>query len=327
MADLADLAYLVDADERLSRPQLEPAHEQEDSEEEDTRTVDIRESMPESLVIPRDLSFYGPPPPVPRKDTRPNTRVLTAEEIRAMQQVQLAELAQQQQPRATEQENVQPKNEPANGQIARLDGQAEIEESGTAAQKESTTEPKTPSSVTSWDIKIAIPAAVVPAKQPTDLKVMPTKVPPTNHMQTLHPLSMSPPSPGPTPMAAAAATTAARSETPTRPIRPVSLRLSSSVAQDTILNKVFVVERPFTADSRPYTADSRLTQAQTVYTSTTMKTSGSRIKYGKGRNATTELVPQPSDDPNDPLVSKRCYSSSLRAADISHRIGRPGGKN
>jgi hypothetical protein len=37
--------------------------------------------------------------------------------------------------------------------------------------------------------------------------------------------------------------------------------------------------------------------------------SGKRpIKYGAGRYRNVELVPQPSDDPEDPLVSRRSYT-------------------
>ncbi|KAF3766971.1 MFS general substrate transporter [Cryphonectria parasitica EP155] len=49
---------------------------------------------------------------------------------------------------------------------------------------------------------------------------------------------------------------------------------------------------------RPGTSGSYSTQPHTGITSTTK---GTRIKYGRGKHATTELVPQPSDDPQDPL--------------------------
>lgn len=276
---MADLAYLVDADERLSRPELDlaAAAAAAATHQDDAKSVDMRVSMPESLVIPRDLSMYGPPPPVPRKDTRPNTRIYTADEIRAMQKAELAATVQRQQ------ENKKKDDE---------------HETPVAARRE------IPSVAESWDIKIAMPAAVVPAQHATDLRSMPAKAQPsTVTMQAFNPLLMSPPSPAPD------AAPRPRSETPSRPARPTSLRLPSEPPpEDKILNKVFKVERPFiTVEPRPYTADSRSTRAQTVYTSTTIKTAASSrvVKYGRGKNATTELIPQPTDEPNDPLVSWR----------------------
>jgi len=38
------------------------------------------------------------------------------------------------------------------------------------------------------------------------------------------------------------------------------------------------------------------------------------IKYGKGRHSDVELVPQPSDDPEDPLVCRLCFILILTAS-------------
>ncbi|KAI3397396.1 hypothetical protein diail_10847 [Diaporthe ilicicola] len=55
--------------------------------------------------------------------------------------------------------------------------------------------------------------------------------------------------------------------------------------------------------SRPSTARSNRSQLKTAYTTYSSSTTGkgNRIKYGGGKYATTELIPQPSDDPDDPL--------------------------
>lgn len=103
----------------------------------------------------------------------------------------------------------------------------------------------------------------------------------TNTMFTLHPLAMSPPSP-----------MVSLPKLPQRPARPSSLRLSSFARKRDLTTSRIVVLNT----EKPETAASYQTQPHTGYNSS------SRTKYGRGKHAATELIPQPSDDPQDPLV-------------------------
>jgi hypothetical protein len=48
------------------------------------------------------------------------------------------------------------------------------------------------------------------------------------------------------------------------------------------------------------------------------------VKHGKGRSADIVLVPQPSDSPNDPLVSGLYRTARRHCPDLFARIGRDG---
>lgn len=91
---------------------------------------------------------------------------------------------------------------------------------------------------------------------------------------------------------------------PQRPARPLSLRLSSVPQKSGLTTSRVVVVDP----DKQYTSDAYMTQPHTGYI--TAAPLGSRIKYGRGKHATTELVPQPSDDAQDPLVSVSVFSPS-----------------
>lgn len=205
--------------------------------------------MAESLVIPRE-SLFGPPPPVPAKDTRPNTQIYSADE-----------------PCELEAEPV----------LRRFDGSDEYHEEQ-ASQRQRGSVLARQSSATSGEIKIALTTSTL--KQKTM----------QNTLFTLHPLAMSPPSPE--------LLSQQLLRIPNRPARPPSLRLSTFPRRGGLTTSKVVVVDP----DRPVTSDSYSTQPHTGYTSATK---GNRIKYGRGRYATTELVPQPSDDPQDPLVGIR----------------------
>lgn len=99
------------------------------------------------------------------------------------------------------------------------------------------------------------------------------------------------------------------SSVPQRPARPSSLRLSSVQQQSGLTtSRVIVID-----SDKQYTSDSYMTQPHTGYI--TAAPLGSRIKYGRGKHATTELVPQPSDDAQDPLVSICFHPSSCAPND------------
>lgn len=110
---------------------------------------------------------------------------------------------------------------------------------------------------------------------------------------------------------------------PQRPARPYSLRLSSIPEKSGLTtSRVIVID-----SDKQYTSNSYMTQPHTGYI--TAAPLGSRIKYGRGKYATTELVPQPSDDAQDPLVSRvpffMCPERPLTLQ--HHRTGRPGEKS
>lgn len=110
----------------------------------------------------------------------------------------------------------------------------------------------------------------------------------TNTLFTLHPLAKAPVS--------AAAPIHQLPRMPQRPPRSKSLRLSAPSRKDGLTTTRVVVVDP----DGPFTAGSYSTQPHTGLASLS---NDGRTKYGRGRYATTELVPQPSDDPQDPLVS------------------------
>lgn len=238
---LSDLALALDVERKLAEPQ--PALTADSTQE-----ADLRASMAESSVIPRE-SFFGPPPPVPAKDTRPNTRIPSEEELRGS------------------------KSEPARSRFSEWDDEHEEQEAGGESRLSSTREKRFTAS--SGDIPIALPA-------PTASRTM------QNTMFTVHPLAKVPMSP--------AAPTPQRPRMPERPTRSFSLRLSASPRKDGLTTSRVVV-----MDSNgPFTSSSYSTQPHTGFTSASKD---SRTQYGRGKYATTELVPQPSDDPQDPLVS------------------------
>lgn len=95
-------------------------------------------------------------------------------------------------------------------------------------------------------------------------------------------------------------------ERPERPQRPSSLRLSSLTRQGTLTsNKVITVgrtlSRPGTAGTQRSTA-TRTNSLKRYSWQTTSEGKSKSIKYGQGKHGTIELVPQPSDAPEDPLV-------------------------
>lgn len=86
---------------------------------------------------------------------------------------------------------------------------------------------------------------------------------------------------------------------PKRPIRPTSLRLSGITRRGGLTTSRILVVDPV----RQRGPDSGYwTQPHTGYIAA-QKHEDAPVKYGRGKHAMIELVPQPSDDPRDPLVS------------------------
>jgi hypothetical protein len=257
--DLRDLSYLANADVKLGLA---------DTDSTSVRLKpDTRESaapsFAESAVLPRE-SAYGPPPPVPAKDSIYIKRKL-------------------------EVTDGQPAIPGGTGQ-AKLD--AEAGDDGQHDDPDSVDLARW-TSATSAAIPIGITASTLnlfPMTKPKDTKTK--EMTPKETVPTPDPLGMSPPDqisiPAPT--------------KPARPSRPSSLRLSSLTRDGPLTtDRVVIVD-----SSRPSTSRSNRSQLKTSYTtySTSTTGKGNRIKYGRGKYATTELIPQPSDDPEDPLVRK-----------------------
>ena len=74
-------------------------------------------------------------------------------------------------------------------------------------------------------------------------------------------------------------------------------------------------------DRRPMTSSSRRLSFST------MATTKRPIKFGKGKYALVELVPQPSDDEDDPLVCGTLHDDGTNAATNPRRIGQCGKRN
>lgn len=211
--------------------------------------TDPRESLAESLVIPRD-SFFNRPPTPPPKD-----------------------------PPKTAPEPMGPPDKHSRPGTSKT-----IPPNGTAVTEPVDVDVRQ-SMATSGTIKIAATASMLngQGKGP----VQNTKV-----MSTIHPLAMSPPSPLPSTVP----------KMPRRPARPASLRLSSFSSRTGLTtDKIVTVD---SNKSRPGTSYSQ--KSSQPHTGITNTTRGLRAKYGRGKYATTELVPQPSDDCEDPLVSDTC---------------------
>lgn len=254
--DLRDLSYLANADVKLglvNRDSTAPRPKP------DTRES-AAESFAESAVLPRE-SAYGPPPPVPAKDSIYIKRKVEDAEDQAGRAG-----ASQGKPDGKTDD----------------DSQQESLDSNDLARWTSATSAAIPIGITASTLNI------FPTTRPKETKTKET--PPKGTMSTPHPLGMSPPDqvtiPAPT--------------KPARPSRPSSLRLSSLTRDGPLTtDRVVIVD-----SSRPSTSRSNRSQLKTSYTtySTSTTGKGSRIKYGRGKYATTELIPQPSDDPEDPLV-------------------------
>lgn len=108
-------------------------------------------------------------------------------------------------------------------------------------------------------------------------------------MFTMHPLQLAPVS--------QTAPILQMPRMPKRPARPLSLRLSAAPRRGGLTTSRVLVVDP----DRQKTSDSYSTQPHTGYITAAPK--GAPIKYGRGKYAACELIPQPSDDPQDPLVS------------------------
>lgn len=156
------------------------------------------------------------------------------------------------------------------------------------------------SSSTSGEIQIHLP---ISALEPQDTAT-------ECNSCTFHPLMISPPSPVPEEVLK-------MPKTPQRATKPVSLRLLPSTARNKDLTTSVVL---MLAPDRPETAKTHQTQLHTGYRA------ASRTKYGRGKYSTTELVPQPSDDPQDPLVSTNSTHAQNSLLTIP-RIGTVGGRN
>lgn len=231
--------------------------------------VDLREWFPKAVIFPRE-STSGPPPPVPRKDTRPNTTIyeLPAEQVGGDWVQNRSEQLD--------------KKELEESKKLRL-----ILENMMKSQKS-----------TSGEIKIHYTPSPVASKS-ADKTLSDT-------MTTAHPLAMSPVPPSVT-----------LPQVPKRPARPSTLRLSSFARKKDLTTSRVVVLDP----TKPESAGSFQTQPHTAYNSS------SRTKYGRGRHAATELIPQPSDDPQDPLVSINPFCPILNPSLTGDRIGKLGGKS
>lgn len=249
--DLRDLSYLANADVKLGladRDSIAPRPKP------DTRES-AAESFAESAVLPRE-SAYGPPPPVPAKDS-----------------IYIKRKAEDTEGQAGSQGSSQGKLD-AN---AENDSQQENLGSSDLARWTSATSAAIPIGITASTLNI------FPTTKPKETK-------PKEAIPAPHPLGMSPPDqisiPAPT--------------KPSRPSRPSSLRLSSLTRDGPLTtDRVVIVD-----SSRPSTSRSNRSQLKTSYTTYSASTTGKggRIKYGRGKYANIELIPQPSDDPEDPLV-------------------------
>lgn len=249
--DLRDLSYLANADVKLGLTERDSVALKQ---KPDTRESSA-ESFAESAVLPRE-SAYGPPPPVPAKDSIYIKRKVDD----------------------TEGGSTSPGASKGSPDVkTEDDDQKENRETIDLARW---------TSATSAAIPIGITAST--------LNIFPSMKPKQITMSTPHPLGMSPPdltTPNPEQISIPA---------PTRPARPSSLRLSSLTRDGPLTtDRVVIVD-----SSRPSTSRSQRSQLKTSYTtySTSTTGKGGRIKYGRGKHATTELIPQPSDDPEDPLV-------------------------
>lgn len=264
--DLRDLSYLANADLKLGLTERDSVAPKQ---KPDTRES-AAESFAESAVLPRE-SAYGPPPPVPAKDSIYVKRKVETTEGESASA-------------GTGQGKLDVKTED--------DSQQEDNDSSDLARW---------TSATSAAITIGITASTLNIFPMTKLK----PAIPKGTMSTPHPLGMSPPdlaSPIPEQVSIPA---------PTRPARPSSLRLSSLTRDGPLTtDRVVIVD-----SSRPSTSRSQRSQLKTSYTTYSASTTGKggRIKYGWGKYATTELIPQPSDDPEDPLVRKRSHLMRCQA--------------
>lgn len=223
--------------------------EQELSEDEEFNN-DVRESMPESVIIPRESTFG--PPPLPPKDTRSSVQ---SDELSAQQ----ARDSMKRQSKESDDHQPKESQEPQAPQST-LNSMLERQ-----------------NSTASGEIRIHFtPSTLEPFSAEKTL---------VNTMSTLHPLAMSPPSP-----------MLLLPKMPQRPARPSSLRLSAFTRKrDLTTSRVVVLNTEKTETTGSYQ-----TQPHTAYSA-----GGSgRTKYGRGKHAATELIPQPSDDPQDPLVRK-----------------------
>lgn len=248
--DLRDLSYLANADVKLglSNRDSRPVQRKSDTRES------AAGSFAESAVLPRE-SAYGPPPPVPAKDSIYVKRKTEDSEERGRKL------------------------------DTKKDDDEQQQESGDSGDLTRWT------SATSAAITIGITAST--------LNIFPAKSKDT--MPTPHPLGMSPPE------VIRPVSPQVSIPAPTRPARPSSLRLSSLTRDGPLTtDRVVIID-----SSRPSTARSQRSQLKTAFTtySTSTTGKGNRIKYGQGKYATTELIPQPSDDPDDPLVSPLAVSS------------------
>lgn len=278
--DLRDLSYLANADLKLGlteRDSLAP------KQKPDTRES-AAESFAESAVLPRE-SAYGPPPPVPAKDS-----------IYVKRKV----------------DNTEAESSSHGASQGKLDvkteyvGKRESNDSIDLARWTSATSAAIPIGITASTLNI------FPATKPKEITLKET-------MSTPHPLGMSPPD-FPTTIPEQVSIPA-----PTRPARPSSLRLSSLTRDGPLTtDRVVIVD-----SSRPSTSRSNRSQLKTSYTTYSASTTGKggRIKYGRGKFATTELIPQPSDDPEDPLVRKPPNQSNAESILTPYRAGRTSRKS
>lgn len=203
---------------------------------------DVREWVSRGVIIPRDSM---PPPPVPRKDTRPNTRIYELPGDQGEDWMSIVS------------EKMDDKETEESQQLQFV--LSNMLESQNSA---------------SGEIKIHF-TPPLPASRSAEKTLSDT-------MTTVHPLAMSPPSP-----------LDSLPRVPQRPARPSSLRLSSFARKKELTtSRVLVLNM-----DKPETTNPYQTQPHTGYNGS------SRTKYGRGKHAATELIPQPSDDPQDPLVS------------------------
>lgn len=239
-------------------------HEQKNEQEGEQQDGFARDSVAESVIIPRE-SMFGPPPPVPPKDTPRNSM---AYEIRTSLPFEL------------------PTAPSSNPCLFETLGEKEDCQQQEMQRKDSSWLVRQSSS-TSSEIDMHLPMSPLEA---LDMTTASTLAP------NLNTLMASPPSPS----------SAGFPQMPKmshRPGRPSSLPLAATLTvyrKERLRASVVVVLNPQRPCShRTGTANSYTTQPHTGYTAS------SRTKYGHGMNATTELIPQPSDDSRDPLVSLR----------------------
>lgn len=174
-----------------------------------------------------------------------------------------------------------------------------------------------PDEAESWMKDVRGPVMTVPPEPPAkDLPGWPAPL----KLGTPTPIS-SPSQPPNRPLPPTPAARSSESPRIPQPSRPPPLRPQAPLSMNP-------PTRPGTAASQASAATSLLRlPGSTKQLSWNSIASRRPIKYGQGKHGRVELVPQPSDDPDDPLVRPVQISLVQIRADICCRTGLSGGKS